>query len=240
MPEHVLTNAAVYAAGYNLSGDLQATMLAVDVDMVDRTRMGASSRSRMPGLINGTWQHEGLWQSGADLVDPELFTQIGLNDQPVTMAAEGADDGEVAFLFKATSAEYTHGGSIGEAHGFSFGGETTEPVVRGTMMHNASRTATGLGTARQLGAVAAGQSVYASLHVFSVSGTLPTLDVIVRSDDNAGMSSPTTRLTFTQATARAGELLSLAVPITDDYWQVDYTIGGTTPIFEFAVCIGIK
>ena len=34
--------------------------------------------------------------------------------------------------------------------------------------------------------------VYATLHVFAITGS-PTLDVVVRSDDNSGMSSATTR-----------------------------------------------
>jgi hypothetical protein len=122
------------------------------------------------------------------------------------------------------------------------GSSSTGPVVRGLLVHpsNVSRTSSSTGTGRQLGAVAAGKSMYAALHVISASGTNPTLDVILQSDDNASFTSATSRITFTQATGRTSQLSSVAGAITDDYWRVSYTIGGTnTPTFAFAVTAGI-
>jgi hypothetical protein len=93
----------------------------------------------------------------------------------------------------------------------------------------------------ELGAVAAGQRVYAALHVIDpVSGTSPTLDVTLKSAALVGFGSPTTRLTFTQATEPTSELLSAAGAITDEFWRVDFSIGGTdTPTFPFIVVVGI-
>jgi hypothetical protein len=124
------------------------------------------------------------------------------------------------------------------------GSSSTGPVVRGTLLHpsNVSRTSTSTGTGRQLGAVVAGKSMYAALHVISASGTNPTLAVILQSDDNAGFTTATSRITFSTATASANraQLSSVAGAITDDYWRISYTIGGTsTPTFAFAVTAGI-
>jgi hypothetical protein len=48
------------------------------------------------------------------------------------------------------------------------------------------------------------------------------------------------RITFTTATGRTSQMLSVAGAITDDYWRVSYTIGGTGgPTFAFAVTAGI-
>jgi hypothetical protein len=56
----------------------------------------------------------------------------------------------------------------------------------------------------------------------------------------SGFPSPATRLTFAQKTAAGYEFKSAAGAITDDWWRVDWTIGGTaTPTFSFVVAVGI-
>jgi hypothetical protein len=62
----------------------------------------------------------------------------------------------------------------------------------------------------------------------------------VESDDNGSMTSATTQITFPQKTFVTSEWLSAAGAITDDYWRVGYTIGGSTPSFNFAVVVGIR
>ena len=109
------------------------------------------------------------------------------------------------------------------------------------MADKASRTSSGNSTGIQLGTIAASQNMHASLHVFSASGTNPTLDVTIESDDNGSYTSALTRMTFTQATAAGAEFLGpTAGPAgSDDYWRVAWTIGGTdTPTFSFAVIFG--
>ena len=82
--------------------------------------------------------------------------------------------------------------------------------------------------------------MFAALHVLSASGTSPTLDVVLQSDDNSGFSSAVSRITFTQATGITSQWSTLAGAQTDDYWRASYTIGGSaTPTFTFALVIGI-
>jgi hypothetical protein len=78
-------------------------------------------------------------------------------------------------------------------------------------------------------------TIYASIHVLSGTGTL---DAVVESDNNSGFTTPTTRITFTQATGITGEWKTLEGPVTDDYWRLNYTIGGDGP-FSFVVFFGI-
>ena len=114
--------------------------------------------------------------------------------------------------------------------------------MRGSLIHpgSASRSSSSTGTGRQLGAVVAGKSMYVALHVLSVAGTsTPTLTVIVQSDDNAGFTTPTTRISFTAATAVGAQWGSVAGALTDDYWRISYTISGTNPVFAFAVSAGV-
>jgi hypothetical protein len=111
----------------------------------------------------------------------------------------------------------------------------------GTILQSpdAAETATTDGTALQLGALASGETLYAVLHVLSASAA-DTLDVIVESDSaEAFDQSPETQITFTQATAITSQWLSVAGPVTDDWWRVGITIGGTDPSFRFVVAAGI-
>jgi hypothetical protein len=155
-------------------------------------------------------------------------------------------DGSLAYLFKGIPLSYKIiDGAPGELAMASISGRSaSSPVVRGNLLHpgSASRTSSSVGTGRELGAVTATQRAYAALHVLSVSGTSPTLDVIVQSDDNGSFTTPTSRVTFSQANATANrqQFSSVAGAITDTHWRVSYTIGGSnTPTFAFAVTVGI-
>ncbi len=72
------------------------------------------------------------------------------------------------------------------------------------------------------------------------TGGSPTLDVTIESAALVGFGSPTTRMTFSQMTARGAQFASVAGAITDPYWRVKWTLGGSTPGFALVVAIGIQ
>lgn len=87
----------------------------------------------------------------------------------------------------------------------------------------------------------AGRYIYAAMHITAVSGTSPTLDMIIRSDDNADMSSPTTKITFAQKSAIGATWgTRITADIPDTYFQASYTIGGSDPSFTVAVNVAIQ
>jgi len=209
--------------------------------MLDETAFGDDTRINKGGLKNVQVNGGGHWEAGTDLIDPTIFSKVGSSGQVLAISPDGGGEGEVCYFFKPVVGQYAPGGSIGEILPFAVTAQGQHNLVRGTVMQNGSETTSTSGTARQLGAVAAGQKLYAAIHVFSASGTSPTLDVTVRSDDNAGMTSATTRITFNQATGRTAEWATpVNGAITDDYWDVSWTIGGTgSPEFNFVVVVGI-
>ena len=242
MGVQILKDCKLWLAGFDLSGDMNALALDFGAELQDNSVFGDDTRSRAGGLKTVTFAHEGFWNGGADKVDDVLFGRLGLADEVMSVAPETGADGETAYVLRSVLGEYAPGGSVGEMLAFSVRGESGQgPLVRGTIMHNAARAASGNGVARQLGAVGATQRLYTTLHVVAASGTMPTLDVTVESDDGSGFPSPTTRVTFAQATAIGAEWASaIAGPITDDWWRIVYTIGGTGPSFTFIVIIGIQ
>lgn len=234
MTIHVLRDVDVIADGYRLRGIMNSVALADSAELQEATAFGDTARRRVAGLKSANIDMEGYFDP---TLDKELYDRIGVANVPITVAPDGNAEGARAFFFRAIAGEYSHGGGIGDVNPFSLNGQGSDGsrLVRGTIMHNATRTTTANGTSRQLGAIAAGQKMYAALHVLAASGTL---DIVIGSDDNSGFLSGVNRITFAQATAIGSQWLTLSGPITDDWWRVQWTIGASSS-FEFLVVLGI-
>lgn len=246
MATFVSTNLAAYMGQIDLTSNLIAVAGEYGAELQDNTVFGNTSRSKAGGFKTVKLNFEGYWEA----INPDLrlFRAVSQTDTniPVTVASNGSTEGDVAHSFLANFASYSPGGSLGEMMKFSAeaeasGGDTG--LIKGYIMQNGTETTSTNTTGVQLGAVGAGQKLYMALHVLpTVSGTSPTLDVTVESDDNSGFTSATTRGTFTQATAETSEWLTpVSGAITDDWWRIAWTIGGTdTPTFPFVVFVGIQ
>lgn len=240
MAAQILSNAKLYAAGFDFSGDMNALALKYGADLKDATSLIDTTRTRRPGLRDISFQHEGYWNGGAGAVDDAIFNSlIGANDVPMTIAPLTGAEGELVFSFKADAASYAPGAKDGEMFAFSVSGSGGDPLVRGTMLQNQARTATGNGTIFNPGAVGAAQKLYGTLHVLSVSGA-GTIAVKIQSAPTGGFGAPTDRITFTTLAAIGGQFAT-PVPgaITDAFWRAVWTISGFTSV-TFAVLMGIQ
>ncbi len=243
MSTFVLTNAKVVYGGRDLSGILNQISLGGEVDLQEDTAMGDTFRTRIAGLKDGLMDMSGYWasDSASDSADADLFAKIGASKELISLAVEGGTVGDVGYSFEVDEANYTQGATLGEIFAFNITAQGNGPLLRGTVMENVERTSTADGTGYELGNLTSAQTLYSAIHVTSVSGTNPTLDVVVESDELEAMGSPTTRITHTQLTAVGSELLSVAGPITpDDWFRLEMTIGGTdTPTFDIFGVIAI-
>lgn len=244
MATQVLLNSKVYAGEFDVSGQLNQVALNYGADPLDDTTFGSGgTRTHKGGLKAVDLSMGGFVDEGSALIGDFTFNRIGTVDIPFLASAQGAAVGDIAYFFKAMHAQYGRPLQVGQLYAFSVSAVATggQPLVRGQIFIAAgAKTVSGnSGTAVNLGAVGASQKLYASLHVLSASGTLPTLDVTVKSDDAVGFATPTTQITFTQKIAAGYELRSAPGAITDPFYRVDYTIGGTGPSFSFVVAVGI-
>lgn len=243
MAHQVLTNCKLYLGGFDFSGDLNALGLSWEAEAVDDSTFGAGTRTNLGGLKRILAQHAGHVQYGTNLVDEVLFGQLGTANLPMTIAPLTGAEGEAGYSFLSELSRYTPlKGAVGQAADFDVAAEASgSPLIRGTLVHNATRTVTGNGTAFNLGAVGAAQKLYAALHVLAVAGTTPSLTVKVQSDDANGFASPTDRITFAAATA-IGAQWATPVPgsIADTWWRATWTISGTSPSFSFVLLTGVQ
>lgn len=237
MAHNVTTDARLYVDHNDLSGDTNSIDLGLGTKAVPDNCFGQTVELSMPGHRTWAIGAAGLLTMADDGSEEELHEKWDRSTSIITASPTGTD-GDRAYFGEAVQSEFRRTGMVGDAYKWTWSAAAKGLIVAGTIIHTkASRSATFNGSAFQLGAVAAGKSLYVALHVFSAAGT--TLDAIVQSDDNSGFSSATTRITFTQVTTAAGaQLSSVAGSITDDYWRIRGTIVGSGP-YVLAVAAGI-
>ncbi|MEU6491087.1 hypothetical protein ABZ890_11920 [Streptomyces sp. NPDC046984] len=245
MSKTILTNVRCFASGVDLTGNSNKIELSSEAEEKETTNYASQGwKELLGGLASAEISGEGQWEAGdPSKVDDASWSQFG-GVGPWSISADNAANvGDLAYFTSALRADYKVGDAVGEVAPWTSSAKSSWPLVRGQFGHppGTARTATGTGTALNLGAVAAGQRLYAALHILSVAGTTPSITARVESDDNSGFTSATTRLTFAVATAGGGQILRTdGSAITDTWWRVAWTISGTTPSFLFAASLGIQ
>lgn len=244
MSKMCLTNVRAFAGACDLTAVTNRVEIDPKIAAEDVTNYASAGWVELlGGLAESDIVAAGFWESGADasFVDPSSFAGLGVV-APWSIAPAGAADGALAYLTNALEAKYEPiKGKVGDAAGFEASAKGCTKVARGLVAHppGTARTATGTGTALQIGALSASQSLYVNLHVLSVSGTAtPTITVRIESDNAVGFPSPATVGTFTAATAIGGQHMRVAGAVTDDWYRAAFTISGTTPSFLFLVTFG--
>lgn len=231
-----------YVGAFAVSSHAKSAVMTRSCTALDSTPISTAGWVEViPGLRSGSFALD-LMADHADGGLDEVLDAVQATADVTQSFSIGSAVGSPAHTFKSLSTQYQpHGGPTGELAGAALSGVSSGVIARGNLLASdaAGVTSSGTGTAVQVGAVTSTQVLYAGLHITAVSGTSPTLDVIVQSD-TSGFASATNRITFAQATAVGHQFSSVAGAITDDYWRVSYTIGGSdTPTFTFAVIVGI-
>jgi hypothetical protein len=122
-------------------------------------------------------------------------------------------------------------GTVGDAAAYSWNATGTGKLVRGLIMENAAKTATGTGTAREIKGLDEGDVAYVIVHCTVLDAT--SLDIIVASDTTTAMTGATTRdfglAQFTAIGAQIGSFTAPAGISAHDCWRIGYTLtGGNT------------
>ena len=237
MGDFVIKGRPAWLGSYDFANQMNALAIDYGVEAQDNTILNDSTRSNKGGIFTFGFAFQGF--SDHSLADEESFSNIGSN-VPLTSATFDGTEQEIAYLINVAQLQTVPlTGAVGDMAGLEVNGNSADRLIRGVLELNATKTVTGVSTGLQQGAVSAAEKIYANLHVTAASGSSPTLDAVIQSDDNGSFTSATSRITFTQATGITSEHLSLAGAITDDYWRVSFTIGGGSPSFTFAVSFGI-
>jgi len=243
MGKFVLQNVRLFAGGADLTTYNNQIALNAEGESKDTTAFvptGNVWHEEITGIRSVSLAASGQWDAG-DLSKPDddAFGNLGAVGA-VSVCPATAADGSLAYLTQYNRRQYQALGAVGDVAPWSWQSVGAWPLARGQVLATpTARTTTGTGTALQLGAVATGLRLYVAVHVFSVSGTTPSLTLAIQSDNAVGFPSPTTVTTFSAMTAIGSQITRVAGPITDDWFRVSYTITGTGPSILFAVTAGI-
>ncbi len=144
--------------------------------------------------------------------------------------------GDLAYFQKVGALYLTKKGQVGGAWGGSMRFTGQSPAVRGRVLENVVRSATGNSAAYNLAvAVGATERLWVATHVVAFDGT--SLDLKVQSDDDSGFPSAVDRVTVPQFTGIGSDVSYVNGAITDTYWRVNATFVGTS--VEYLVLIGV-
>lgn len=239
MAKLALTDARIYVAGKDISGDTNQIETMQSVDPLDATNFDSGGwNERIAGLKAATYDITGFMNYTANQSEDAFDDALGVAGVVVSISAD-TSEGDTAVFGRGLTTNLTRGAQVGQVAPISgtITGSHPQGMVEGILLAPKATISSGdSSTGVQHGAIASGESGYASLHVFEVTGG-GTLTVKVQSDDNSGFSSATDRITFTDATDVTSEWGSVAGAVTDDYWRVNWAITAGTA--TFAVCFGI-
>jgi hypothetical protein len=218
----ILKDCRIFAAGCDLSGQSNSIDLKSDIESKDATTWRSEGWQEVTGgLAKAAVKAGGFAAFGAaGTQDYDSFHRLGQLD-PWTITPEESDVGALAWVTNILRGKYGLGGKVGDLAPWTAEGSSSWPLCRGVILHppGTARADDGNGTAVQLAATTADQRLYGALHVLSVTGATPTIDVTVQSDSvEAFTGSPETRLTFTQATTVGGEIIRTAKAANADTW----------------------
>jgi hypothetical protein len=109
-------NARILVGGYNISGDSNSLGVNLAAEMLDETSFGDSTRIRKGGLKTADVQGAANWDASAGHVDAILFGVVGVDDQVVTVFANGITEGtatDMGFSMKGVLDKYNVKGDVG-------------------------------------------------------------------------------------------------------------------------------
>lgn len=247
MAEQIAANDWLCWGAYDISGVTSNAPLVWDQEVKDficwkGLTLGDAdplSRKRLVGAEGASMSINGY----VDFLinDAAATASLGVNDMTVTRGY-GRALGSKVHLLQAAMPSFTIGGPIGEVVNFTGDLQSSNSiVVPGQLFEFGSKTATGDGTSRAIGAVSATQKLYLHAHFVTVSGTSPTLDLIYETSALGNYTDAVTRHTFTQAIAISSQRAVVSGAITDTNGRFRWTIGGTdTPTFLVRLSAGIR
>jgi len=231
MAGFVMLNAKVLLGGLDFSGQHSSLQLEYGAEMLDETTfqagVGTATRKMKPGLKTFTFNGDIFWDDATDLV---LFNRITAAREVMSCAPVGETEGDGVFFTQAVNATYNPAsGEIGQLLKANMSGSNSnQALVRGKLMKRGNVSTTGTSTGILMGAVTASQRIFSALHVLSpTTGGVPSITVIIESDDAAGFATPTTRLTHSTLTEDGADWKEAAGPVTDTYWRAKWTISGS-------------
>jgi hypothetical protein len=228
----VLRDCRVIAGGHDVSGtankcELEISRAAEDVTNFD----SAGWRERSAGLSGCSV----AVITAEDLEEWQALDAAMAEIAPFTFVPEPAL-GAAGYSIEALMTKLTRKLEVGKSLVGEYQGKSTSPLRRGKITAIGAKVAGGNGSAINLGAVPAGKTLFAVLHVLSITGG--TLTAKIESDASASFSTPIDRLTFAAKSAAGAESKEAAGAISDSYFRASWALTGGSA--DILIMVGVR
>jgi len=223
----------VFMDSTDLSSYLSSADPSRTVDVGETTTFGSSNKTFVAGEKDATVSFSGFFDATADNIIQGL---VGTNDKVALIGFDGVDATDDCMFGKGVTTNYGISSPVGDVVAVTFDLQASG-FFSGSVLENATVTATGNGTARD-NASSTANGGGAFIIATSVSGTsTPTLTAkITHSADNSTYAD---LVTFTALTSAGAEVKEVESGTTvNRYLKVVYTVSGTTPSFNVIVGFG--
>ena len=220
-----------------LAAILRTVSPSTSIDMLETTSLADTAKTFLPGLKDASLSVDGLFDNttAAGSFQVNVLSNISATSSvPTSVASSGFALGNSVFLMNAKTITYEVSSAVADLVSFSMSlGSATAPGLGVSLGDLASITATANGTSVDNAAGTTNGGI-ANLHITEVSGTTPTMTVIIQHSTNN--STFTTLASFTAATAVTSESISFTGTV-NRYVRAQYTVGGTSPSFTCQVSL---
>lgn len=236
MAQRVIAGAKVYVDVLDVSAEVSTFQLTSTSTLVENTSIEDSAITRLQGIPNHNYSYEMFWD---ETPDETLFTNLGSTGNQITVCPETGSEGERSIVFDGLDTAYTPGGQIGEMFAGNISGEVDGEIRQSYISYNQTTSIITDGTGIQLGALAdSTESIKCYFHIYAYSG-FDHVQIILKSDDNAGFTSATTQVFSGNLTSAQTGVLTIDGPITDDYWRVNIGLLGVGSVSVLASIVKV-
>jgi len=239
----VYTDVQAFWGEYDLSSEANNFAGNQIVEIKESRAFDQLTVKRDPGLFDFNATLAGVSDGTSNALNNIIFDS-GIGGQRPFSIHTASNPGAVGGPSRFGDAIHAGGDIVatqGELAEWSMNLAGDSALLNGQILAIGTKTSTGDGAGVQVGAVAAGQSVYAVLHCTASTGTI---DVVIESDaGDTWAGAETTRFTFTQVATGVPtyEFLKLtpAAGITDTWWRATW-VSASTPSHAISVSLGIR
>lgn len=236
----VLTSPTVFVDEFDFTALIdRAGLVDITAEQVERKKSnGGGFKFYLPGLITAVGEVAGYFDPAAagiaDLTPANLSVQRIVS----TTTTAGAVEGAPFWSHRGHVSQVTGppgGGAIGELATFQLATQADTAPFNGVVgMPFGSYDDGGFtGDGVELTGPAAGESLYAALHVTAATGT--NLVVKIQSDDNGDFTSATDRVTFSTLSAKGSEWKTVAGDLSS---ETNWRVVATADTGDFDVICG--
>lgn len=246
MPPTIVTRLAIALDALPLHSTLNNLDVSMGKPTLDATGIKHATRKNAPGMWESEVSVSGFWASATDAAIAQGIAAGAL--KRLSIGVGPTTPGAVAYSLDVREGPYAQGGRVAELYPFSLRALGQSMPLRGLIAINETHqkpgagSATLTGSAIQLGAVGATETLHAVVHVQDPA-IFNQVDPIIESDDDSGFATPTTALAMTPITFADGTGAytgSVAGPITDDWFRMLLTVSGVDTVVPYFCLLAIE